>query len=101
MNYAYILIIVITITATDIGQTILHESTHETIYKEYGCQATISYGLHSKTIGYCANITEKDSQDLNLAHAITEAIGYQIAIPTILLSVIAVTLVVIYATGQN
>lgn len=61
---------------------LVHETTHKEIFREYGCNATIHYNIVS---AYTEGDCQEYSPEMNLAHAITEAVGYQILIPSVVI----------------
>ena len=70
---------------TDSIDTINHEAVHQQIYDEYGINSTINYNYtlwifptSGDTEAFERNLTAQDSRDLNLLHAQTELVGYQI-----------------------
>jgi hypothetical protein len=58
--------------------TMRHETAHQVIFQEYGCNATMKFGLFGgETVPSCPDLSEAQGLSLASSQAMVEAYGYQ------------------------
>jgi hypothetical protein len=81
-SVVWILLVIVCLLLVDFVDTMRHENAHKVIFEEYGCGATIEYGVQYKlfggwTIPECPKMSESMSESLRESQAFVEAYGYQ------------------------